>query len=71
MHTLVRLLIPVLVICCLQQVSGQEAYQEKIRELKAQRELVEKQEKEALKKEVIRIDGRFEAGEMTKLKPCC
>lgn len=64
MHTLVRVLIPIMVLCCLQQVSGQETYQEKIRDLKAQRELVEKQEKEALKKEVIQIDGRFENGEI-------
>jgi len=64
MHTLVRLLIPIMVLCCLQQVCGQEAYQEKIRELRVQRDLVEQEEKEALKKEVIRIDGRFAAGEI-------
>ncbi len=64
MHTLVRLLIPFLVLCCLQQLGAQEAYQEKIRDLKAQRELVEKQEKEALKKEVLGIDSRLEAGEI-------
>jgi hypothetical protein len=53
-----------MVFCCLQQVSGQEEYQKKIRELKAKRELVEKEEKEALKKEVVRIEGRLEAGEI-------
>lgn len=66
MHTLVRLLIPVLILCSLQQVSGQEAYQKKIQELKTQRERVENEEKEALKKEVVRIEGRLEAGEIAE-----
>ena len=72
MHTLVRLLIPVLVLCCLQQASGQEAYQKKIQELKAQRELVAKEEKEALKKEKSsELREGSNPGKSKRLKPSC
>ena len=64
MHTLVKVLIPIMILFCLQQVSAQEDYQKKIRDLRADRELVEKQEKEALKNEVVRIEGRMESGEI-------
>jgi hypothetical protein len=53
-----------MILCCLQTLSAQEEYQKKIRDLKAERELVERQEKEALKNEVVRIEGRLESGEI-------
>ncbi|MEJ2585173.1 MAG: hypothetical protein P8Z38_09035 [Robiginitalea sp.] len=64
MNTIVRLMIPVVMLCCLQQLTAQQGYQKKIEELKAQRELIVKQEKEALKNEVMRIEDRLEAGEI-------
>ena len=64
MNTLVRMLIPVVMVCFAVQLSAQEDYRTKIQELEAQRELVVKQEKEALKDEITRIDGRLEAGEI-------
>jgi len=64
MHTLVRFLIPLFLLACL-QVHGQE-YQKKIKELKAQRELVVKQEKEALKKAITEIEAQLEAGKITE-----
>ena len=66
MNTIVRLLIPLVMLCCLHQATAQQDYREKIKELKAQRELVVKQEKEALKNEVMRIEERLEAGEINK-----
>jgi hypothetical protein len=65
MHTLVRFLIPLFLLACL-QVQGQEAYQKKIKELKEQRELVVKQEKEALKNAITAIEARLEAGKITE-----
>jgi hypothetical protein len=65
MNTLVRFLIPVVMVCCVMQLSAQVDYQTKIKELEAQRELVVKQEKEALKTEITRIDGRLEAGQIS------
>lgn len=64
MQKLVRLLIPILFISCLLQLQAQEDYQKKIKELKTQRELVEKQEKEALKEEITLIEGQLEASEI-------
>ena len=66
MHTLVRILIPVLMLCCLQQIQAQEDYQKKVSELREQRELVAKQEKEALKEEINKIEARLENGEITR-----
>ena len=65
MNTLVRFLIPAVMLCCVMQLSAQDDYQTKIKDLEAQRELVVKQEKEALKAEITRIDGRLEAGEIS------
>jgi hypothetical protein len=65
MHTLVRFLIPLFLFACL-QVQGQEAYQKKIKDLKAQRELVVKQEKEALKNAITAIEARLEAGKISE-----
>ena len=63
MKTLVRFLIPMLLLCSL-QLQAQEAYEKKIKELKEQRELVVRQEKEALKNEIERIEARLEAKEI-------
>jgi len=66
MNTLVRFLIPVVMLCCIMQLSAPEDYQTQIQELEAQRELVVKQEKEALKAEITRIEGRMEAGQISR-----
>lgn len=66
MNTILRFLIPLLIGCCLQQISAQQDYKQRIKELKAQRELIAKEEKEALKEEVTRIDARLDAGEITR-----
>jgi hypothetical protein len=65
MHTFLRFLIPFLLMGCLQHLEAQDDYQQKIRDLKALRERVEKEEKEALKQEVLRIEERLKAGEVT------
>lgn len=65
MHTLVRFLIFLVMFCSFQQLQAQEAYQKRIRDLKAQRELVVQQEKEALKAEITLIEARVKAGELT------
>ena len=65
MNTLVRFLIPAVMLCCVMQLSAQDDYQTKIKDLEAQREQVVKQDKEALKAEITRIDGRLEAGEIS------
>ncbi len=64
MHTLVRVFISLVALCCLQQIQGQEDYQAKIRDLKAQRERIVTQEKEALKEAVMRIDRQLREGEI-------
>lgn len=64
MHTLVRFLIPIFLLCSLNQLQAQEDYQKKIKDLKEQRELVVKQEKEALKDEITLIEGRLLAEEI-------
>lgn len=65
MHTLVRCLIPLLLLSCLQLQAQEETYQKRIRELKEQRELIVKQEKEALKKAITQIEAQLEAGKIT------
>lgn len=66
MQTLVRFLIPLLLLCCVHQLQAQEDYEKKVKELKEQRELVAQQEKEALKEEINRIEARLESGEISQ-----
>ncbi len=65
MYTLVKLVVPLALLCCLQNLSGQEAYQKRIEELKTLREQVETQEKEALKDEIRSIEKRQEEGDLS------
>ncbi|TNF77554.1 MAG: hypothetical protein EP302_00345, partial [Bacteroidetes bacterium] len=66
MHRLVRFLIPLMLLSCLQLEAQEEAYEKRITELREQRELVVKQEKEALKEAITKIEGKLQAGEITE-----
>ena len=66
MHTLVRFLIPLLLLSCFQLPAQEEAYEKRIKELKEQRELVVRQEKEALKEAITKIEAQLEAGKITE-----
>jgi len=64
MQTLVRILIPILLLTCMTQLQAQEGYEKKIKELREERELVVKQEKQALKNEISKIDDQLAAEEI-------
>ena len=66
MNILTRFFVPLALLCCLQSLSAQEAYQKRIEELKTLREQVETQEKEALKDEIRSIETRERDGELTE-----
>ncbi len=66
MNTITRILLPLLLLLSLQLVYGQEDTSAEIESLRARRERVTQQEKEALKEEVLAIDERLEAGEITE-----
>ena len=66
MNTLTRLLLPLLAVLSLQLVCGQDDPAAEVKELRERRERVTQQEKEALKEEVLAIDAKLEAGEITR-----
>lgn len=66
MNTFVRLLIPVILLFAVTQLRAQTGYETKIAELRAEREQIAEAEKEALKEEVLQIENRLEAGEISE-----
>ena len=66
MNTITKVIITSILVLCICGLNAQESnYQTEIAKLKAHRELVEQQEKEALKLEVAAIDERFRKGEIS------
>jgi hypothetical protein len=66
MNTITRVFITFILMLCISNINSQEQnYTSEIAKLKSQRELVEKQEKEALKLEVAEIDERLQRGEIS------
>ncbi len=51
---------------CVQNMTGQEEYQEKVESLKELKSEITEQEKEALKQEVSAINKRYDEGDITK-----
>lgn len=65
MNTLLRFLVPLALMCCLQNLTAQEDYQKRVEQLKTLREQVETQEKEALKDDIRSIERRQEDGDLS------
>ncbi len=65
MRTITHYLATLLLLFLSNHVFGQEVYEQKIEVLKAQKEKITKQEKEALKFEVKEINKRMEQGDLT------
>jgi hypothetical protein len=66
MNHLVRILLPLFLVISLGQLNAQEDYEKRMETLKERREQVEKDEKEALKEEILEIDRRLEDQQITE-----